>query len=229
MYNYKITNFFKNLSFFVILFLANCSILLGLNYLVSNLELNNKYGMSSNVMSFNVVDSSLLNFNYILENENIRVIAETDNKSIIGLYDPSYYYYINANKIISPSEFRYFSSEDYTSNSNVSIYIEDLSEVLQNEDRFNIVDINNKYNTKIINILDKDSEIYADNIKLVKNLFSLEKSSIKKIYIDADDSFVSRKLDKSRLLKMGLEYIEPEKMDVFQVIKLILTDRKSVV
>ena len=223
MYKHNITNFSKKLSFLIISFLANCAILLGLNYLQANLNLENKYGMSNKVMSFAVVDSTLLDLSCLLEYNDIKVIAETSNQSIIGVYDPSYFYYINANKIISPKEFRYFSSEDYISKANVSIYIENLSKVLDNSSSFNILEKNKRYSTEIINILDKDSEIYSDKVKIVKNLFSLKDTSIEKIYIDTNNSISNELLLKNRLSKMGLRPIKSEKTNVIKDIKSILT------
>lgn len=177
----------KNILIILFFLTVNCIIILSINYMIGNDIKESPYGLSENYVilhSDNNVSKKNMGFDFLNLNKNITVIAETNDKLVIGLYDPNMKYYINATKFINPKIFRYFSSEDYTNKHKVGIVIDSISNVERNIDMSKIEKF---YKIDVINIFDTNSLIAQNNPRVVMNLFAIEPSKISTIYIDSYD------------------------------------------
>lgn len=209
----------KKIRYYLFIFLINICIIFGLNYLIANTEGDNEYSMSSDYLKFkNNKRRKDIDLSFLLNDNKISVVAETNDSKVIGIYDPSMIYYLNSSKIISLSKYRYFSYDDYINKKNVSILIDSIHDVVNGKSSLNYESIEKKYNTNIINIFDFSSDIYEQGVLLVKNLFSINTNEISKIYIQNYENE-----NKENIIKKfsSLDFIE-EKDDYFTFfIKLI--------
>lgn len=206
----------------LILFIAvNCTIIYGLNYIISNIRSNTPYGLSENFLHFNkTINNNQYDIDFLNNNNDIVAIAQTNDSRIIGIYDPEMKYYINATKFTIPRKFRYFSSQDYMSKSNVAVVLDSIDQIIENG--FNNDDYSNlteEYNMDVINIFDYNSMIARNDIKVIKNLFSFDLGQIKEIYIDSENT-VSLNNIKKELESRGFEE-KKQSMDN-NLIKIIL-------
>lgn len=182
----------KNRLIILFFIIINCIILLSANYIIANDIEDAPYKLSRNAIVLQVESSSNEKnngFDFLNMNKDITVIAETNDKSVIGLYDPSMKYYINSTKFVNPTIFRYFSEEDYNNNHKVGIVIDSIDRIMQKDlTSINYSNLEDFYDIDIINIFDTNSLIAEENTRVVMNLFSIEPSKIKTIYIDSYDS-----------------------------------------
>lgn len=172
--------------FSVILFMI---LILTVNYTFANYYFNNSndipFGLSDNAVVLKSRNGNNVPYSDIIDldkNTDIRIITTTKNKKVIGIYDPSMYYYVNSTKFTLPVALRYFSKEDYSSKANTSIAINQCSlGESQGEDMDNI---GLRFNTTIINCLESSPLANNDTV-IIKNLFSIPNQSNSTIYIDS--------------------------------------------
>ena len=198
----------KNMLIILYFIIVNCIIILSINYMIGNDIEEFPYGLSENYIVLHTDNNEKKNsgFDFLNLNKNITVIAETNDKLVIGLYDPTMKYYINSTKFINPKVFRYFSSEDYTNKHRVGIVTDSISNIGQNID---MSKIENFYKIDVINIFDTNSLIAENTSRVVMNLFSIEPSKITTIYIDSPDI---NKIEgvKNEIKKYGYEEMSVE-------------------
>ncbi|MGY3776029.1 hypothetical protein [Helcococcus sueciensis] len=188
-----------------LIFIANLAFLMGFNYLIGNSFYNNKYNMPKDYLEFEKVNDSDFNLDELKNYKDINIIAETNDETIIGLYNPDNNYYINSSKILNADIFRYFSNDDYIQNKNVSIYIGSIRDLMQKSE-IDFTPLENRFNTEIINYFDYDASIYENDIILVKNLFSIDSNEITKLYVfsengDIDSSTINLLKSNFKLIK----------------------------
>ena len=117
----------KNIIF--LLLVLNCIVVLGLNYIVGRDLIYPDYDMSENFVKLksNGNNSNKKNdFDFLLEFDDIKVIAETNRNGLIGLYNPTMDYYYKSTKFNALGRLRYFSMEDYKDKVKVGIIIRDI-------------------------------------------------------------------------------------------------------
>lgn len=103
----------KNIIFLLVV--LNCIVVLGLNYVVGGDLIYPDYSMSKNFVKLKA-DKSISkdnNFDFLLEYDDIKVVAETNQNGLIGLYNPTMDYYYNSNGFNELGRLRYFSMDDY--------------------------------------------------------------------------------------------------------------------
>lgn len=175
----------QNKIIIILLSVLNCIMILGLNYVVGRDLKTTDYHMSENFVklkSNNNVTKSENSFDFLLEYDDVNVIAETKTEGLIGLYNPTMNYYYNASKIYELGHRRYFSMDDYREKKNVAININTVFD--KRLDEIN-VEISEVKDAEYINIFMTESDIYKSGVKVVSNLFFLSSTSFDNIYIDS--------------------------------------------
>lgn len=173
--------------FYTIIFILNICLLFAFNYLVSGAYYNYKYDLGTDYLQFIKTNKNKnSDFSFLLDYEDLSVVAEINkDDSMVGLYDPSMHYYLESSKIISPQRLRYFSKDDYINKKNVSILLAGQESILSGKIDEKLHVFEDKYSTNIINTFDIKSAISSTsrNLKLIKNLFSINTSDIDHIYM----------------------------------------------
>ncbi len=203
----------NNILIFIFFIAVSCASIFCINYAVSNYVHNEfPYEMTQNYVALKAKENiSKTNdgFDFLTMYKNISVVAETDDRELIGLYDPTMKYYIGSTKFVNSEMFRYFSPEDYANKNRVGIVIYPIIEILENgfPDNSKIEDF---YNINVINIFDTNSYIVENDCRVVMNLFAIEPEKIKTIYIDSEN-IDNIEIIKSKIEKYGYEqqHIEP--------------------
>ncbi|WP_103981265.1 hypothetical protein [Helcococcus massiliensis] len=174
-------------NFYLILFILNICLIFAFNYLVLGAYYKYKYDLGTDYLQFTKTNKSKdSDFSFLLDYEDLSLVAETNkDDSVVALYDPSMYYYTSSSKIISPQDLRYFSKDDYINKKNVSMLLADLESIFNGKIDEKLHGFEDKYNTNIINVLADNSAIAIENknLKLIKNLFSVNTSDIDHIYM----------------------------------------------
>lgn len=203
-----------NKSVYSLIFIANLAFLMGFNYLIGNSFYNNKYNMPKDYLEFEKVNDSDFNLDELKNYKDINIIAETNDETIIGLYNPDNNYYINSSKILNADIFRYFSNSDYIQNRNVSIYVGPLLYEMNQNGDIDLSPLENKFDTEIINYFDYKSDIYESPVELVKNLFSIDSNNIRKLYLFNEN----KKIDSSviKLLEPDFKLIKKSNIDILK-------------
>lgn len=174
---------------FTIFLVLNLIFFMSTNYIISRNLKESSYGMSKKYIKLiNTNDNRVKHdISFLLKFNDISVIAETENNEIVGLYDPTMNYYIHSSKIRGLGRYRYFSFEDYKNKNNVAIYINENSdpkEAMYNAEKF-INFEGEKYD--IISIFLNPSKIYKENLKYIVNIFAMDTSNFKTIYVDSNN------------------------------------------
>lgn len=215
-------------SIIIYVFLLNIFLIFGINYLVGTIKSDNLYGLSNNHILIEPKAGEKFKYKdleFLKRYNDIIVVAETNKDNLIGLYDPSMEYYIFSTKFVNPKDYRYFSYDDYKSNSKVGILIDSVDKI--KEYGLNSIDISyleNDYDIKIINIFDTNSKIYRDKLRIVQNLFSMGEQEIDYISIDSDNLNEIHEI-KNYFIK--LDYEEINKKDDFIIMYLLETIKTS--
>lgn len=218
----------RNLIYYILLILFSIVIVFGINYLVGSDFSKIYYGMSRDFVHFERVETKDTSLDFLKEYEDIKVIAQTNDNSIIGVYDPNMFYYINSSKVIYNGHYRYFSQNDYIKNSNVSIVSYPVVEMLNNGISIRQSEIKyfeEEYNTDIIHIFDIYSEIFQaeEDIKIAKNLFSINIGDITSIYIDSDSNRIINEAT-SKLISAGFN-LKSKANSIYETIKISFKGR----
>ena len=170
---------------------------------------------------------------FLNEKQDIRVRATSKDESVVYIYDPCFYWYVNSSKIISNGSYRYFSEDDYKNKRDVSIYIFEINTLLNIRGseswRKRILNLEEKYNTKIIHVFDPNSYVTEENekVKIVKNLFSESANSLDIVKITPKEEFsASEKRDLISEMEER-EFIEIQKKNsgIFETVKASLSSR----
>lgn len=173
--------------FYTIIFILNICLLFAFNYLVFGAYYKYKYDLGTDYLQFTKTNKSKnSDFSFLLDYEDLSLVAESNkDDSVVALYDPSMYYYTSSSKIISPQDLRYFSKDDYINKKNVSVLLADQESILSGKIDEKMQGLEDKYSTNIINTFDYKSAISSSsrNLKLIKNLFSVNTSDIDHIYM----------------------------------------------
>lgn len=173
------------------------------------------------------------NLSFLNEKQDIRVRATSKDENVVYIYDPSFYWYVNSSKIISNGSYRYFSEDDYKNKRDVSIYIFEINTLLNIRGseswRKRILNLEEKYNTKIIHVFDPNSYVTEENekVKIVKNLFSESANSLDIVKITPKEEFsASEKRDLISEMEER-EFIEIQKKNsgIFETVKTSLSSR----
>ncbi|MCI6610488.1 MAG: hypothetical protein MSH08_07035 [Ezakiella sp.] len=204
---------------FIYIFLFTAVVNMSVNYVILNDYNGIKYGMDRNEFIFqrNKSENSSNGLDFLLKYNDLMVIAETNNKEILGVYDPTYFYFIYSTKFISYNK-RYFSMNDYKNKTKTSIFIYPIEVILKHGyGGVNIKYNEKKYDADIINIFDPYSTIAENNsdVKIVKNLFCLNNSEIDKIYLSGYHNHDKQKL-KEAFLKNGFEPIKTKSKSILK-------------
>lgn len=174
-------------NFYLILFILNICLIFAFNYLVSGAYYKYKYDLGTDYLQFTKTNTSKnSDFSFLLYYEDLSLVAETNkDDSVVAIYDPSMHYYINSSKTNSSESLRYFSKDDYINKKNVSVLLADLESIFNGKIDEKLQGFEDKYDTKIINVLADNSAIAIENknLKLIKNLFSINTSDIDHIYM----------------------------------------------
>lgn len=197
----------QNKIIIILLSVLNCIMILGLNYVVGRDLKTTDYHMSENFVklkSNNNVTKSENSFDFLLEYDDVNVIAETKTEGLIGLYNPTMNYYYNASKIYELGHRRYFSMDDYREKKNVAININTVFD--KRLDEIN-VEISEVKDAEYINIFMTESDIYKSGVKVVSNLFFLSSTSFDNIYIDSENT-KSLKIVKEKIKSFGYDEVE---------------------
>lgn len=173
--------------FYTIIFILNVCLLFAFNYLIFGAYYKYKYDLGTDYLQFTKANKSKnSDFSFLLDYEDLSLVAETNkDDSVVAIYDPSMHYYINSSKVTSPQRLRYFSKDDYINKKNVSVLLADQESILSGKIDEKLHAFEDKYSTNIINTLDIKSAISnaSRNLKLIKNLFSVNTSDIDHIYM----------------------------------------------
>lgn len=198
----------KNIIFLLVV--LNCIVVLGLNYVVGRALIYPDYSMSKNFVKLKV-DKNISkdnNFDFLLEYDDVNVIAETNQNGLIGLYNPTMEYYYNSSKFNELGRLRYFSVDDYRDKKRVAININEISpdnfEATKNISLFDIPEVKGM---EYINTFDPNSTIYKDGIRVVANLFALSSDTFDTIYIDSENT-KSLKIVKEKIKSFGYDEVE---------------------
>jgi len=178
----------KNIIF--LLLVLNCIVVLGLNYIVGRDLIYPDYDMSENFVKLksNRNNSNKKNdFDFLLEYDDIKVIAETNRNGLIGLYNPTMDYYYKSTKFNALGRLRYFSMDDYREKKKVAININEISPNFRHTKETSFFDIPEVKGMEYINTFDPNSTIYKDGLRVIVNLFALSSTSFDTIYIDSDN------------------------------------------
>ncbi|MEB3025211.1 MULTISPECIES: hypothetical protein [unclassified Parvimonas] len=199
----------KNIIF--LLLVLNCIVVLGLNYIVGRDLIYPDYGMSENFvkLKLNGNNSNKKNdFDFLLEYDDIKVIAETNRNGLIGLYNPTMDYYYKSTKFNALGRLRYFSMDDYIEKKKVAINIDEISpdNGIKTKDT-SILDIPEVKGMEYINTFDSNSTIYKDGLRVVANLFALSSTSFDTIYIDSDNVKHLEEI-KDKIKNLGYDEVE---------------------
>ncbi|MET3617895.1 hypothetical protein ABID14_001530 [Peptoniphilus olsenii] len=194
----------------------NSVLILGTNYLFGDIKFDNVYSLSNNhiLLEKDKKDNSIEELQFLQGYDDIVAIAETNNESLIGIYDPSMEYYVAATKFINPNDFRYFDTEDYKEKNKVGIVITSIDKIKKG----GISEIDDElirkyYNLDIINYFDTSSKIVYKNLRIVENLFALDSNVINKIYIDSDN-LKELKTVKESMKDLGYIEIKPNNSSI---------------
>lgn len=170
---------------------------------------------------------------FLNEKQDIRVRATSKDENVVYIYDPSFYWYVNSSKIISNGSYRYFSEDDYKNKRDASVYIFEINTLLNIRGseswRKRILNLEEKYNTKIIHVFDPNSYVTEENekVKIVKNLFSESEKSLDIVKITPKEEFsASEKRDLISEMEER-EFIEIQKKNsgIFETVKTSLSSR----
>lgn len=170
---------------------------------------------------------------FLNEKQDIRVRATSKDENVVYIYDPSFYWYVNSSKIISNGSYRYFSEDDYKNKRDASVYIFEINTLLNIRGseswRKRILNLEEKYNTKIIHVFDPNSYVTEENekVKIVKNLFSESANSLDIVKITPKEEFsASEKRDLISEMEER-EFIEIQKKNsgIFETVKTSLSSR----
>lgn len=188
---------FTYLTFLIVLFTINYT--LGNFYYVSN---PNPYGLSNTYIKLTQTTNTEVDYSSIVDYnmESIRIIASTDQEDVIGLFDPSMFYYINATKATQPAILRYFSADDYKNKRDVSVAI-NLCQV-GNFDSLQTT--SSLTNTSVINCLQSPYFDDEHNLSLAKNLFSITGKQGTQVYIDSNHKNVLQEI-KNKFTEAGFQ------------------------
>lgn len=175
-----------------LLTIINCIIILGLNYVVGRDLIYPDYAMSENFVKLksNGKNSNRKkDFDFLLEYDDIKFIAETNRNGLIGLYNPTMDYYYKSTKFNALGRLRYFSMDDYREKKKVAINIDEISpdNGIKTKDT-SILDIPEVKGMEYINTFDPNSTIYKDGLRVVANLFALSSDTFDTIFIDSENT-----------------------------------------
>lgn len=170
---------------------------------------------------------------FLNEKQDIRVRATSKDESVVYIYDPSFYWYVNSSKIISNVSYRYFSEDDYKNKRDVSIYIFEIETLLNIRGseswRKRILNLEKKYNTKIIHVFDPNSNVTEENekVKIVKNLFSESENSLDIVKITPKEEFsASERRDLiTEMEERGFIETEKKNSGIFETVKASLSSK----
>ena len=218
----------RNYLYFILTIAFSIIAVFGINYLVGSDFSNIYYGMTRDFRYFEKLRDNNITLDFLKKYDDIKVIAKTNNDSVIGVYDPSMFYYSNSSKIISNGEYRYFSTYDYKKNSNVSILSYPVVEMLNNGITISQSEIKyfeEEYNTDIIYVFDLYSEIFQaeEDIKIAKNLYSIDIRDITSIYIDSDSNRIINEAT-SKLISAGFN-LKSKANSIYETIKISFKGR----
>lgn len=179
-----------SMKFVIVYCLVFAVLLFGFNYVVANDHISlplYPYCLSENCVTMEFGVQGRYDPSFLLKERNAVIIAETDDRSLIGLFDPTLKYYFSATKYIAPGVFRYFSFGDYEKKERVGISIREVS-LKKDPTEAEYSELERKYNLKVIHAFDHSSGISCDNhhIEMVVNLFALDGREIKRLYIDSE-------------------------------------------
>lgn len=193
-----------------LLVILNCIIILGLNYIVGRDLVYPDYDMSENFVKLksNRNNSNKKNdFDFLLEYDDIKVIAETNRNGLIGLYNPTMDYYYKSTKFNALGRLRYFSMDDYREKKKVAININEISPNFRHTKETSFFDILEVKGMEYINTFDPNSTIYKDGLRVIVNLFALSSTSFDTIYIDSDNVKHLEEI-KDKIKNLGYDEVE---------------------
>lgn len=193
-----------------LLVILNCIIILGLNYVVGRDLVYPDYDMSENFIKLksNRNNSNKKNdFDFLLEYDDIKVIAETNRNGLIGLYNPTMDYYYKSTKFNALGRLRYFSMDDYREKKKVAININEISPNFRHTKETSFFDIPEVKGMEYINTFDPNSTIYKDGLRVIVNLFALSSTSFDTIYIDSDNVKHLEEI-KDKIKTLGYDEVE---------------------
>ncbi|WBB30300.1 hypothetical protein [Parvimonas micra] len=193
-----------------LLVILNCIIILGLNYVVGRDLVYPDYDMSENFVKLksNRNNSNKKNdFDFLLEYDDIKVIAETNRNGLIGLYNPTMDYYYKSTKFNALGRLRYFSMDDYREKKKVAININEISPNFRHTKETSFFDIPEVKGMEYINTFDPNSTIYKDGLRVIVNLFALSSTSFDTIYIDSDNVKHLEEI-KDKIKTLGYDEVE---------------------
>lgn len=175
-----------------LLLVLNCNLVLGLNYVVGRDLIYPDYDMSENFVKLKSNDKNSnkkKDFDFLLEYDDIKFIAETNRNGLIGLYNPTMDYYYKSTKFNALGRLRYFSMDDYREKKKVAINIDEISpdNGIKTKDT-SILDIPEVKGMEYINTFDPNSTIYKDGLRVVANLFALSSDTFDTIFIDSENT-----------------------------------------
>ena len=207
----------KNIIF--LLLVLNCIVVLGLNYVVGRDLIYPDYGMSKNFikLKLNGNNSDKKNdFDFLLEYDDIKVIAETNRNGLIGLYNPTMDYYYKSSNFNELGVLRYFSMEDYKDKVKVGIIIrdivsgefgvDDLKQLKKAKLKNLVYGIPEVEDFELINVFDPNSNIYKERIQAIVNLFALSSDTFDTIYIDSKNT-ENLKVIKDKIKSFGYDEV----------------------
>lgn len=193
-----------------LLVILDCIIILGLNYVVGRDLVYPDYDMSENFVKLksNRNNSNKKNdFDFLLEYDDIKVIAETNRNGLIGLYNPTMDYYYKSTKFNALGRLRYFSMDDYREKKKVAININEISPNFRHTKETSFFDIPEVKGMEYINTFDPNSTIYKDGLRVIVNLFALSSTSFDTIYIDSDNVKHLEEI-KDKIKTLGYDEVE---------------------
>lgn len=205
----------ENIIFYILIFAVNSIILIAANYVVGN-TISIPYELQETRRIF-VPTEKVKNFDWdFLLERNVVLVAETSDSKVVGLYDPSMYYFVNSTKALDPRYLRYFSNEDYLKKTDTGVALINIDTMFRSGKlspyiiKKGMKRAADTYNIDIIGALDIASVGYVfleesyptDEFAVFKNIFTLKSNIIKKIYVDVPETEKIDELEKvSEVLK----------------------------
>lgn len=193
-----------------LLLALNCIIILGLDYVVKRDLIYPDYSMSKNFIKLKADEniSKNNNFDFLLNYDDIKVVAETKTEGLIGLYNPTMDYYYHATKFSELGRLRYFSMDDYREKKRVAININEINpENFADVKDISITDIPEVKGVEYINTFDPSSDIYKDGLRVAVNLFALSSDTFDNIYVDSENA-ENLKVVKDKIKSFGYDEVK---------------------
>lgn len=170
-------------------------LILSLNYSVGNyvsvIE-ERPFDLSRNYKVYEKVQIKKDRLKSLLENQDSDyvMILESNNKDVIGIYDPMMSYYLKSFKVSSPNLLRYFSNDDYINEKNVGICVKGCSLF----DFTYLKTLGKELDLEIINCFES-SPLAVNDVYIVNNLFTMNEEIGNYIYIDSKNKRTINQLD----------------------------------